>query len=395
MKILFLPHAPLRSGRTRGEHLIEGLARHHEIRVLSFRIHPVSAAWRYFADLITHSTVQGPVCAEIAVWRFPRAIWLNSLILNWIIRREMRSRNYDVFISSPIVHISGEIDFDWIRQRVAIVCDYLDGGDWSKGQDETGAERRWVKAADSVLCVSRALTDQAKALNPSSFYVPNGVELGRYRRFRAAHSTRECKISLGIDPEAFVVSIIGLTCSSSLYFIDAVLELARRGENIVLLLVGDSPLIPAMRKRAAGFEGKLLFTGQVDYQQVLPYFMASDVGLNVVDDDPYYHRQSPLKIFEYAAMGKPVVVAPWLTEVAEMNLANVVFCDADAGSLADELATLRLQGPQSIDIDLDRYDWEKIVQQVEDILVQTTRDIAARRGLSRSASVQAEREHVG
>jgi glycosyltransferase involved in cell wall biosynthesis len=395
MKILFLPHAPLRSGRTRGEHLIEQLARHHDVRVLSFKIHPPSVAWRYLTDLITHSTRRGPVCTEIAVWRFPRAIWLNGLILNWIIRREIRSGNYDAFISSPTWHISGQIDFDWLRKRVAIVCEYLDGGDWSNGQDEFGIERRWVKAADAVVCVSRALTEQAKVLNPSSFYVPNGVELERYLQFRSTHSTRDCKIALGIDPEAFVVSIIGLTCSPSLYFVDAIVDLARRGQNIILLLVGDSPLIPAIRKRVAASERTVLFTGTIDYNKILPYFMATDVGLNVVDEDPYYHRQSPLKIFEYAAMGKPVVVAPWLAEVAQAKLANVVFCEPNANSLAEELLRLRVDGPRTIEVDLEDYDWDRIVKQFEEILVQTTQKVAARRGLPLSPSSQpAERERA-
>jgi hypothetical protein len=81
-------------------------------------------------------------------------------------------------------------------------------------------------------------------------------------------------------------------------------------------------------------------------------------------------------------MGKPVVVAPWLAEVAQTRLANVIFCKSDANSLANELLQLRLHGPKSVDVDLKDYDWDRIVKQVEVVLIQTTRDVAARRGLS-------------
>ena len=80
-------------------------------------------------------------------------------------------------------------------------------------------------------------------------------------------------------------------------------------------------------------------------------------------------------------MGKPVVVAPWLAEVAQAKLANVVFCEPNANSLAEALLRSRVDGPRTIEVDLEDYDWDRIVKQFEEISVQTTQKVAARRGL--------------
>ena len=103
--------------------------------------------------------------------------------------------------------------------------------------------------------------------------------------------------------------------------------------------------------------------------------MATDVGLYTVDDSPkplgdYYHRASPLKIFEYSAMGKRVAVAPWLDEVARMSLPNVSFCEPDAEPLAKHISSLADNGHPSIETNLSSYDWTVLAAQVEDVLAQ-------------------------
>lgn len=374
MRILWVPHVPLRHGRTRSDHLIENLSSKHDVRVLSFHVHSSTRIWRYFADLLLHRTRHGTVFTEIALWRFPKVCWINGLILNRVIHRELSTNSYDVLVVAPAPYLVGFVDFARHRRYVPILCDFLDGGDWSSGQDPHGVERYYVRSSDAVICVSHRLTEQAKALNARSFYIPNGVEVSRFLSFKSAHMPSECKIELGIDPAAFVVSIIGLTCSPSLYFVDSVLHMARHGINIVLLLVGESPLLPEIRHKSRGWEKVVRIVGAIPYEDIRRFFMASDVGLNVVDDDPYYHSQSPLKIFEYTAMGKPVIVAPRLDEVVHMNLPNVFFCEPNADSLTRELNLLRSRRHFPIDVCLDQYDWRNLTMRVEEIILSIIKE---------------------
>lgn len=368
MNILWLPHAPLHFGRTRTDHLVERLARRHHISVISFRVHPRRFLWRYLVDVVSHRSRRGSLYDERAVWRFPRASRLNGWLLNRVIQRELGRRRYDVLVVAPAPYVTGFLDFAALHGRVPIVCDYLDGGDWTLHQTDTEFERHYVKSANAVMCVSRGLLRQALTLNENCHYVPNGVELARYREFRASHSTSECKETLGIDPSAYVVSIIGMTCSPRLYFVDAVVALARKGHNVVLLLVGGSPLLPEIRQRAGDWHRLVRIVGEVPYSAIMTYFMASDLGLSAVDDHPYYHFQSPLKIFEYAAMGKPVLAAPRVDEVAELRLANVRFCPADAESLAREIEIVMASGDRPAEAALEAYDWDRLAGTVESVL---------------------------
>lgn len=369
MNILWLPHAPLHTGRTRTDHLVERLADRHHITMVSFRIHPPSRPWLYFCDLATHRSRRGKPYDELATWRLPRALALDGWLLNRAIRHELSRRPYDVLVVAPAPYVTGYLDFASLRTRgLRIVCDYLDGGDWGLHRDDTAFERLYVQSADAVICVSKGLLRQALSVNPRCHYVPNGVELARYRGFRAAHTARECKALLGIDPDAFVVSIIGMTFSRSLYFLDAVISLARRGKNVILLLVGASPLLAEIERRAGEWRRVVRAVGPVPYTEIMPYFMATDLGLSPVDDHPYYHFQSPLKIFEYGAMGKPVLASPKVEEVAETGLSHLRFCDADADSVERAIETVMQVRQMPSEPDLEAYDWSRLAGKVETIL---------------------------
>ena len=371
MNILWLPHAPLRIGRTRSDHLIERLARKHHVSVLSFRVHSPRRPWRYLMDLLTHRSRRGPPFDECAIWRVPKLARLNGWLLNRAIRRELARLRYDVLVVAPAPYLTGFLDLASLRQRIAIVCDYLDGGDWNSSAADTEFERLYVKSSDAVLCVSRGLLRQALTLNKKSYYVPNGVELARYEGFRATHTAHECKKSLGIDPDAYVVSIIGMTCSARLYFVDAVVALARKGKNVILLLVGESPLLGEIHRRAGEWHHVVRSVGNIPYANILPYFMATDLGLSAVDDHPYFHFQSPLKIFEYGAMAKPVLAAPPVEEVAELKLSYVRFCSADAESLARHIEEAMASPEGKVEPALAAYDWDRLTEQVERILSST------------------------
>lgn len=368
MNILWLPHAPLRVGRARSDHLIERLAHRHHVTVLSFRIHPPDRPWRYLVDLLSHRSRRGPFYNELALRRFPKLIALNTWLLNHAIRRELSRRQHDVLVVAPAPYLTGYLDFAALRGRVPVVCDYLDGADWGQHPREAAFERLYVRSAAAVLCVSRGLLEQAQSVNPCSYYVPNGVELARYRAFRQSHTKRECKAAVGIDPDAYVVSIIGMTCSPRLYFVDAVTSLARKGRKIVLLLVGDSPLLGEIQRRAKESQHAVRIIGGVPYDRIMPYFMASDLGLSAVDDHPYYHFQSPLKIFEYGAMGKPVLAAPATEEVVEMHLSHVRFSDTNAESLERHIEQFMTAGDVVAEPILEPYDWDRLADQVEAIL---------------------------
>src|SRR5262249_2040029 len=198
MRILWIPHAPLGFGGTRAEHLMEKVAKRHDVYALSCHVHRGWKSLRYLSDLLQYRLRQNAGgYYEIPLKRIPRVEWLNTLFTNRAIMREVRRRRCDVVVLSPNPYLIGYVNFARLRHDIPIVCDYLDGGSWgSWGSQDDNFERRYVESSDAVICVSRLLSQQARAVNDFCFFIPNGVDLARFRAYRRAHTAGECKRAL-------------------------------------------------------------------------------------------------------------------------------------------------------------------------------------------------------
>jgi glycosyltransferase involved in cell wall biosynthesis len=105
-------------------------------------------------------------------------------------------------------------------------------------------------------------------------------------------------------------------------------------KNIRTLLVGDGPAIANLRRRARGrgVEDRVIFAGLVPRDEIIDYVAAFDVALQpqVV---PY---ASPLKLFEYMALGRAIVApaTPNIREVLTDRENALLFDPADPGAFA-------------------------------------------------------------
>lgn len=152
--------------------------------------------------------------------------------------------------------------------------------------------------------------------------------------------------------------------------LDAFAELLKTEKNIRLLLVGDGYLLPELKQRAAdlGCANEVIFTGPVAAKAVFGYIARMDV--TVMARSNWYG--SPVKIFEYGAMGKPIVapdtvpvrdvmepgvdgllVQPNVQEVKKAIL-YMLQHPAEAGKMANHFR----------DKILANYTWEKSVERI-------------------------------
>ncbi|MEN7343373.1 MAG: glycosyltransferase family 4 protein [Pseudomonadota bacterium] len=115
--------------------------------------------------------------------------------------------------------------------------------------------------------------------------------------------------------------------------LDSVIRVIANGEQSDwhALLVGDGPARDELQKLAAelGVESQVTFTGLVAREQIKRYIQAFDIALQpkVV---PY---ASPLKMFEYMALGK-LIVAPDMANIREIltDDHDAVLFDPEASS---------------------------------------------------------------
>jgi glycosyltransferase involved in cell wall biosynthesis len=170
-------------------------------------------------------------------------------------------------------------------------------------------ERRTYQRADLVVCVSDSLRDllveQAGVSRDKVVVIPNGVDVERFA---------EATVPAGEvgDGDELVVGYVGwLTERQGLdQLIRAIATLRRRGASIRAVVVGDGPERSALEvlARSEGVADAVEFTGQVAWSEVpkrIGTFSVGYSGQRGVGGMPMYH--SPLKIYEYLAVGRPVV----------------------------------------------------------------------------------------
>ena len=111
-------------------------------------------------------------------------------------------------------------------------------------------------------------------------------------------------------------------------------------DRIHLLLVGDGPEMAALRGRvhSHGLESAVTFTGPVGRDQIYDHIDAFDVALQPHVTD----YASPMKIFEYLALGK-CVVGPDLENIREIlthGEDSLLFRPGDAADMARAIEVL-------------------------------------------------------
>jgi glycosyltransferase involved in cell wall biosynthesis len=168
-------------------------------------------------------------------------------------------------------------------------------------------ERRRLAGAAALVTISAAMSRQlvrAGAAADRTFTVPNVVDAERFRSDPDARAA--IRRRLGID-DRIVVGFHGVF--SPWYGLDVLVDAlaAAAAPRLALLLVGDGVERKRVERlvREHGVEESVTITGFVPHSEVPAYVDAFDVA--VVPDHVWW--TSPLKLFEYGAMGKPVVAA--------------------------------------------------------------------------------------
>lgn len=197
------------------------------------------------------------------------------------------------------------------------------------------SERYAWTGADMILPVTRVLANYVKDMGVDESritVIPNGIDP---KKFENVPDTVEAKKRLGLEGR----QVLGFTgFVREWHGLERVLELLKDhqdGQDRHLLVVGDGPMRGDIEKCAAqlSVSDKVTFTGIVPRDQLIDFVAAFDVALQ--PDVVAY--ASPLKLFEYMALGK-AIVAPDTKNIREIliNNKNALLFDLD-----DELSFLK------------------------------------------------------
>jgi len=174
---------------------------------------------------------------------------------------------------------------------------------------------RWAMArADHVFFVTAGLRERFTCLYPdaATSVLPNAVDADR---FSSTLDERDERAALGIPAGTFLIGYIGRfeprgEDKGVKLMIDSLLNLSL--ETALLLVGGTKSEIETYRAYAAekGLEHRVLFVGHVPSEEVPRYARACDCLVYVPPSSAFTEIEtSPMKLFEYMATGKPIIVS--------------------------------------------------------------------------------------
>lgn len=202
------------------------------------------------------------------------------------------------------------------------------------------AERTAWRAATYVLPVTRVLAQHVAAAGVASqriAVIPNGINRSH---FAAAPTPDAAKAALGWSG-SLILGFTGFV--RDWHGVDRVVRWladAATPATARLLVVGDGPARAELERLALslGLRDRVRFTGVVPREQVPDFVAAFDVALQPA----VVAYASPLKLFEYLALGKAVVAPrqPNIEEVLQDDGNALLFDAHQAGALEAALGRL-------------------------------------------------------
>ena len=203
-------------------------------------------------------------------------------------------------------------------------------------------ERESLGRSLLIVTISHAFKDlliKKHGIAPEKILVlPNAVNPDNYILNSVKRLKRE---ALGIGTNQIVLGCVGafVPWHGLEFMIESLHDLIAR-ENLFILFVGDGPVRSKVEclARRYNISGQVTFTGFVDACEV-PYYLDL-IDICVIPDSN--EHCSPMKLFEYMAMGKAIVYPDYrpLLDTLTHGVNGLVFEKKDANSLLKQITSL-------------------------------------------------------
>ncbi len=204
-------------------------------------------------------------------------------------------------------------------------------------------EVQMLSRADGVFVVSEPLKKHflEKGIAETKIrVVPNGVDISRFRP-----DARNAEIRRRFGDESVIVEFVG--SFSRFHGIGQLKEMidfvAPLRPKTCFLMVGEGELSGDLEEhcRQSGLSSRVHFTGHVPPEEVPGLMATADILLAPYDAHDFFYF-SPIKIFEYMAVGRAVVAAEvgQIREVIQDEVNGLIYDPSTPGALGERLLWL-------------------------------------------------------
>ncbi len=213
----------------------------------------------------------------------------------------------------------------------------------------------------------------------------SGVSTTLFNPQRFVRREKELKGKFGLSRK-FVVFYHGVFSATRglTEFVAAMKILKPRHPDIVAFLLGKGPAAQSLRDlvKKENLEGNVVIHDPVDYSRVPEFIAFCDVSISPLPDHRYWRFQGPLKLLEYMAMEKVIILSDipahrvavdeakcgiYVTSVKPTEIARAIIY------AYDNSAKLKDWGMTGRRIVEERYTWEKVAHDLERYLLSLPR----------------------
>ena len=238
--------------------------------------------------------------------------------------------------------------------------------------------KRIFREADRVVVINESLRQHAISMGAhpeTTCVIRAGID---YKRFGSHVDGQAVRMQYGIAEHEKVLCFVGW-----LYHFSGLKELlaewAKRGPEdlgVKLLIVGDGDAFEELQRMRTDLhlENYVTLTGKQPYERIPEFLAASDICLLPAYNNKIMRDIVPIKMYEYMAMGKPVIATRLPGIMKEFGPDNgVLWIERPEDALGKALlaikeGTIEAHGEKAKEFVRDN-EWGTVVDQSEEVLL--------------------------
>lgn len=215
--------------------------------------------------------------------------------------------------------------------------------------------------ADKIVATARLLAKDISLFGKKVEYIPNGVDIASYKPKKSSVKTEK-------KSKNYTVGFVG-GFGEWINF-DLMINAAHKLKDVNFIFVGDGEQYNYIKERTKELKN-VKMTGMVSKDKVIEYLDEIDVCTIPFKVNRLTNRVSPIKLFEYWAMKKPVITTSFY-EIKKTAKDIAVFADTTEQF---EKAIIELKNPKRRKEladkgvrEVQKYDWAKLSSKYHDLL---------------------------